>query len=116
MKNRDVEVLEDLLKYIYTGDAPKIDSHVNELFEAVDQYQIEKLKELCEVKLSARLDVDSCIALLNHADKHHARTLKENALKYLSINLAAVRSKNPEWKNLKENPTLFAEVADMLLK
>ena len=47
-----LEVFEDLLKYIYTGKAPNVDSHVEELFAASDQYQVEKLKQLCEDKLS----------------------------------------------------------------
>ena len=39
------EVLEDLLKYIYTGDAPNVNDHVEELFAAAERYQLDNLKE-----------------------------------------------------------------------
>ena len=69
-------VFEDMLKYIYSGEAPNINDHTEELLAAADQYQLEKLKELCEVKLCSKLDVSNCIDLLLLGDLHHALTLK----------------------------------------
>ena len=76
VKDMDHKVFEDLLKYIYSGEAPNIDDHTEELFAAADQYQLEKLKEICEAKLCLKLDVSNCIDLLVLGDLHHALTLK----------------------------------------
>jgi len=77
IKEIDHKVFEDVLKYIYSGEAPNIDVHTEELLAATDQYQLEKLKELCEVKLCSKLDVSNCIDLLLLGDLHHASTLSQ---------------------------------------
>merc|ERR1712098_628293 len=68
IKDMNLAVFEDLLKYIYTGNSPNVDAHVEELFSAADRYELEQLKELCEVKLCSRLAISNCIDLLILAD------------------------------------------------
>jgi len=114
VKNIDHEVFEDLLKYIYSGEAPNIEDHPEELLAAADQYQLEKLKEHCEVKVCPKLDVSNCIDLLVLGDLHHASTLKAAALKFVSKNMNQIES--CEWEQkLISNPTLMAEVLKMML-
>jgi len=109
IKDMDHEVLEDLLKYIYSGGAPNIDEHVQELFYAADQYQIDKLKELCEVKLCSRLDTSNCIDLLILSDLHNAQILKVAALEFLFKNMQKMNTS--EWtRSLIAHPALIAEV------
>jgi len=109
IKNMDHEVLEDLLEYIYSGFAPNIEEHTQELFAAADQYQIEKLKELCEMRLCSRLDTTNCIELLILSDLHHAQALKAASLEYLSKNMHNM--KTIEWtQSLIAHPALMAEV------
>merc|ERR1712029_1214383 len=109
IKDMDPEVFEDLLKYIYSGEAPNIDDHTEKLLAAADRYQLEELMELCEMKLSSKLDVTNCIALLVLGDLHHASSLKGAALKFVSKNMNLVDSR--DWKQrLIANPTLMAEV------
>jgi len=114
IKDMDPEVFEDLLKYIYSGEAPNIDDHTEKLLAAADRYQLEELMELCEMKLSSKLDVTNCIALLVLGDLHHASSLKGAALKFVSKNLNQV---DPcDWKKrLIANPTLMAEVLEVVL-
>jgi len=114
IKDMKLEVFEDLLKYIYSGEAPNIDEHAEELFAAADLYQLEHLKELCEVKLCAGIDITNCINLLVLGELHHASTLKASALKFVSKNMLKINSS--EWKqSLIAYPTLFAEVMEMML-
>jgi len=109
IKNMDHEVLEDLLKYIYSGFAPNIEEHTLELLAAADQYQIEKLKELCEMKLCTRLDSTNCIEFLILGDLHHAQALKIEALEFLSKNTHKMDTS--EWTHsLIAHPALMAEV------
>jgi len=106
-----LEVFEDLLKYIYTGKAPNVDSHVEELFAASDQYQVEKLKQLCEDKLCFSLDIANCVQLLVLGDMHHAPYLKASALKFVSKN---IRTLELSWKrHLQSYPNLMFEVMTM---
>merc|ERR1719348_643367 len=114
IKNMDPEVLEDLLKYIYSGVAPNIDAHAQELFAAADQYQLYRLKELCEVKLCAVLDDTNCIDILFLSDLHRAQTLKAAALKFVSKNMHKIDTS--EWKkSFVAHPLLMTEVVEMML-
>jgi len=114
IKDMKLGVFEDLLKYIYCGEAPNIDDHVDELFAAADLYQLQHLKELCEVKLCAGIEITNCINLLVLGELHHASTVKESALKFVSKNLQLINSS--EWKkSLVAYPTLFAEVVEMMI-
>jgi len=114
IKNMDHEVLEDLLKYIYSGVAPNIDAHSEELFAAADLYQLEKLKELCELKLSSRFDVSNCIDLLILGDLYNAQKLKAAALEFVSKNLH--KMKTSEWKqSFIAHPALMAEVMERMM-
>merc|ERR1719300_1040819 len=114
IKDMKLEVFEDLLKYIYSGEAPNIDEHAEELFAAADLYQLEHLKELCEVKLCAGIKITNCINLLVLGELHHASTLKATALKFVSKNLQSINSS--DWKkSLIAYPILFAEVVDMMI-
>ena len=108
IKNMDHEVLDDLLKYIYSGVAPNIDAHSQKLFAAADQYQLEKLKELCELKLCSRFDVSNCIDLLILGDLYNAQKLKAAALKFVSKNLH--KMKTSEWEqSFIARPALMAK-------
>jgi len=115
VEDMDPDVFEDLLKYIYSGESPNIDLHLEELFAAADQYQLEKLKELCELKLCLKLEVSNCIDLLILGDLHHATNLKTSALKFVSKNITQIDSS--EWEpKLVAYPTLMAQVFKMTLQ
>jgi len=114
IKNMKTDVLEDLLQYIYTGDAPNVSKHAKELFAAAEQYQLENLRELCEASLCSNISKDDCIELLILADLHQASALKNAALKFLSKYMKEL--KTSEWKKkLMKYPALLAEVVESLL-
>jgi len=114
IKDMNLEVFEDLLKYIYTSEAPNIDDHTLDLFSAADLYQLEDLKKLCEMKLSFGIDVANCINLLILGDLHQAQSLKAAALEFIAKNMKKIS----EWKqsSLTAYPKLMAEVLEMLSK
>ena len=43
-----VQVVRDMLVFIYTGGTPNIARNAGELLAAADKYQLEQLKGLCE--------------------------------------------------------------------
>merc|ERR1719481_303442 len=114
IKNMTPEVLENMLKYIYTSEAPDIDALTQELLAAAEQYQLEKLKELCEAKLCSKVDVENCIEILILADLYQAPMLKETALKFVTNNIGKMNAS--EWKKtLIAYPALFVEVMEMII-
>jgi len=109
VNDMNFEVLEDLLKYIYTGHAPNVDDHVEELFAAAERYQLDKLKELCEVKLCSRLEITNCVDLLILGNLHNGQILKTAALEYVSKSIH--KNNTCDWKEtLIAHPDLMAEV------
>jgi len=114
IKDMNLEVFEDMLRYIYTSEAPNIDKHPEKLFAVADQYELQELKELCEVKLCSKLDLANCIDLLVLGDLHRASALKNVALKFVSKNIHHIETN--EWKQtMISYPTLMAEVFEMVL-
>ena len=65
-----------------------------ELLAASDQYQIDKLKELCELHLCSNTDVGNCIELLVIGDMYRASILKSNALGFVSQNMEKINIRN----------------------
>jgi len=114
IKDMNPEVLENLLKYIYTSDAPDIDAVAKELFVAADQYQLIKLKQLCEEKLSSTIDVDNCIDLLVLGELHQASSLKEAALKFVAQNMEEIDSE--VWKKTEIAYPNFSDEVDEMMK
>ena len=114
IKDMKLGVFEDLLKYIYSGEAPNIDDHVDELFAAADMYQVEHLKELCDVKLCAGINITNCINLLVLGELHHASTLKTSALNFMSENIQNINTS--EWRtSLIAYPTLLVDVMESMI-
>ena len=112
IENMLPEVLDQLLNYIYTGIATSLDTLVKEVLAAAHLYQVEKLKQLCEEKLSSNIDVENCIDLLVLSDLHQASILKDKSLKFLSRNIEDVNN----WKEtLKDYPALMVELIAMMM-
>jgi len=114
IENMAPEVLENMLLYIYTGTAPCIDRLAKELLAASEQYQIEKLKALCEIKLCSEIEIGNCIDLLILGDFYQAPTLKTEALRFLSQNVQKIDISEYK-KALIANPDLLYEVMENLL-
>ncbi|KAL6953837.1 hypothetical protein U1Q18_046967 [Sarracenia purpurea var. burkii] len=73
-------VMEEMLRYIYTGKVENLDEMAYDLFEAADKYDLAELKAMCENVLCNNLSVDSAAKTLDLADLHHANELKSEAI------------------------------------
>jgi hypothetical protein len=63
------------IKYLYTDDTEiSLDNSIP-LLKAADQYQVERLKLLCESTISSCISDVNVSSLLLEADKHSAETL-----------------------------------------
>jgi len=109
------EVFENLLQYIYTCEVlSTFHKMAKELLVAADQYEVDKLKELCEEKLISAIAVENCMDLLVFGEMYQVSKLKAKALKFVAQNIGNFDSN--EWKEtLMAYPSLMAEVMEMMM-
>jgi hypothetical protein len=79
-----------LLEYLYT-DAVEVGLDVAmELFEAADQFGVERLKKVCEARMLGSLCVENAASIFHAADTHSAGTLREKCLNFILANFDPV--------------------------
>ena len=85
------------------------------MLEVAEEYQLEKLKELCELKLSSSVDIGNCIDLLVLSDINQASTLKTAALNFVNNNLKKIEISELKTK-LSHSPSLLVNVLEKNLQ
>ena len=111
----DPPVVNEMLRYLYTDQVPKMDEMAKELFVAADKYMIDLLKSKCEVVLAQTLAIENCCELLALADSYSAPELKKVALDFIVFNAAEV-AKTEGWQVMKSNqPQLCFKVSEILM-
>lgn len=95
------EVLHEVLTFIYSDKAPKVDEIPEKLLAAADFYQLSRLKSLCEEALHKKLTVDNAIETLQLADLHSANTLKQLTLEFIKDGQAKLITKTEGWTKVK---------------
>ncbi len=108
-------VFEQLLLYIYTGDAELEKVDVAELLVAADKYEIESLKEECSFRLSQEISVENASRLLVFSHLHNSPKLHESILDFMSKNAKTVCS-SMDWMVLMKNyPDLCFKATQFIL-
>ena len=104
-----------MLKYIHTGDAPKIKDLAKELLAAADLYQLDQLKNSCQEVLTENLDVENSIQILIISDMYSCQKLKKDALNFIIKNIKSVVSSGGDWKKeLESYPSLQSEIIEKM--
>ncbi|XP_055842806.1 protein roadkill-like [Episyrphus balteatus] len=102
-------VLQEMLRFIYTGESPNLAKMANHLFAAADKYALEPLKALSEEALFYALSIETVPETLALAVLHSADRLKEKTIEFFKTHSKDIVKTN-EWKNLvKTNPNVLAE-------
>ncbi|XP_056421935.1 inhibitor of Bruton tyrosine kinase isoform X2 [Hyla sarda] len=89
------EVLQVIIDYIYTDEAPAVKESANVEFICnvlvmADQLLIVRLKEMCEVTLTESLTLKNAAELLEFAALYNADQLKVSCFQFIGINMAAL--------------------------
>ena len=92
----DLEVFEQMIRFLYTNVVLKLKELVLPLLVAADRFQIDSLKEICELRLSLTLNSYNVIHRLIVARKHSAAELLEASMRCLAR----------EWKSIFQRPDL----------
>ena len=79
-----------LLEYLYTDNVDISLEIAMELFQAADQFGVDRLKRMCESKMLASINVENAATIFHAADAHAARSLREKCLNFVLTNFDAV--------------------------
>ena len=80
-----LETFQELLRYIYTEQIPKLDELAGELLAAAEKYQLDDLKERCERRLVFMTTVDNAVDMLQLADLYNADVLMQETLSFIKV-------------------------------
>ncbi|KAJ8686480.1 hypothetical protein QAD02_022274 [Eretmocerus hayati] len=114
----DIEdnVLEELLRFIYTGTVSNIDTNTLELFKASDRFKVQGLRDMCVRRLEHHLNIDNASNILIISNKNNYLTLKNQALEYINQNAANVINTKGFRKMIQSDPVLVSELYCMLVE
>ncbi|GJM97718.1 hypothetical protein PR202_ga14667 [Eleusine coracana subsp. coracana] len=120
VKDMEAPVFNAMLHFIYTDTVPELDRQADEamamaqhLVAAADRYGLDRLKLICESKLSGGICVDTAAATLALAEQHGCSELKAKCFDFISRsreNLDAVLA-TEGYKNLEAScPYVLTEL------
>uniref|UniRef100_A0A1A9ZZW1 BTB domain-containing protein n=1 Tax=Glossina pallidipes TaxID=7398 RepID=A0A1A9ZZW1_GLOPL len=107
----DHEVLNEMLKFMYTGKAPNLYELTYGLLAAADKYALEDLKEMCENALNVTLSVETATQTLVSADLHTAAQLKAQSIAFIKTHVTDVMQTQGWQDAIRTHPDLIAEYA-----
>ncbi|EDW12131.2 protein roadkill [Drosophila mojavensis] len=105
------EVVEELLRFIYTGVAPNLDfDKAKDLLAAADKYDIKRLKALCLNYLFDHLSIKTVAMTFNLAHKYNEKGLLSATVEYIKRNYKDVKG-TEEWQNIVQmNPVQLMDI------
>lgn len=81
------EVLRELFRYIYAGQANGIENFADDLLVVAERYLVQGLKTMCEEVLCKNLTFDNVLGYLSLADTNNAPDLESQAISFVVSNL-----------------------------
>lgn len=104
------EVLEELLRFIYTGKVVNLENLAKDLLPAADKYGFERLKVLCGKALCQNISIENATEILVLADMYRLHQFKAVAIGFIGAHIADV-TKTPGWESMiKSYPNLVTAV------
>lgn len=112
MENLSGEVVEEILRYLYTDRIDNLESHANVLISNADKLGLPGLKSVCERFLIDSIKPENVPSLLLLSEQFSCDNLKKAVMLYCEDNPNSI-NKTMAWKVLeKVNPELFVEVCE----
>ena len=110
------EVFQQLLHYLYTGTAPKMEKEdiTVDLLVAADKYGVEALKNECSIIIGCNLNVNNVVSVMILAHLHSIPNLYNVAINFMAKNSLVICS-HPDYGKLMENyPKLCLAVTQFM--
>ena len=90
VKDMEVAAFRAMLHFIYTDTVPELDQPLElvatlaqHLLAAADWYGLDRLKLICEMKLSGGITVDTAATTLALAEQHNCSKLKAKCVEFI---------------------------------
>ncbi|XP_008211268.1 speckle-type POZ protein B-like [Nasonia vitripennis] len=81
-----VDVLRELLRFVYAGKVNEIETVAKDLLVAAIRFELEGLKITCEETLLKELCIKNVGEMLAFADKHKTEMLAKSAMEFFTMN------------------------------
>ncbi|XP_031776819.1 speckle-type POZ protein-like [Nasonia vitripennis] len=109
----EYNVLEEMVRYVYTGKVRDIDALACQLAVVADTYALDGLKTMCEMRMSKNFNLDNVIVRLELAEKLRMPPVMEKAMTFVVANAVNVSAK-PEFQKLSGHilSQLFSKLAN----
>ncbi|OXU17373.1 hypothetical protein TSAR_005232 [Trichomalopsis sarcophagae] len=109
----EYNVLEEMVRYVYSGKVRNIDALAAQLAVVADTYGLDGLKTMCEVRMSNNFSLDNVIGRLEVAEKLKMHPVMEKAMTFIVDNAVKVSAK-PEFQKLSGHilSELFSKLAN----
>jgi len=105
----DGALVEELLRFLYTGRVQDPATCAVELMALADMYDLEELKQMCFAELHPKISPSNVVAVLILADSCNFTTKKAEAVEYIKKNFLML-SRTRQWRELKKHPDLVTEL------
>lgn len=77
LKNIEPDVFSSLIHFLYTDNIPDLNQHFIKLLELAHQFNIDDLKDICEVASMARLNESNVVDIFQLAYHQNCERLKQ---------------------------------------
>ncbi|XP_065208017.1 speckle-type POZ protein-like [Planococcus citri] len=107
------EVVQDMLRYIYTDKPEKLRLLAKDLFVAAVKYDLKGLKKMSEDALITNLSISNAVEILHFSELHNATRLKTDVVKFITTKKNVEVFKTEAWKS-SEQTNLLKEICEVL--
>ncbi|KAL7288011.1 hypothetical protein TKK_0018061 [Trichogramma kaykai] len=115
INNTTVNILTEMLRYIYTGEIETIETDkILEILAVADKYQIDTLKTKCGEILCAELSTENAIDILVAAHKYKVKHLEEEVIKFVTTHIQLIYD-SEKMKEI-DDPNILLELMQSLVK
>ena len=112
INNFDIEDVNQLIGYMYTGKVEEGFSRYEVLLQLADQYEVLDLVLLCANKMTQSLSPENALEYGILGDMHKSEILIKNSAKYIHANMNIKECLHQEgWmQKMKTSPNLMSEI------
>jgi hypothetical protein len=104
------EVFLALLEYLYTDELDIQLELAMDMFQAADQFGVERLKRMCENVILDSICIENAASIFFAADTHNAKNLRERSLSFILSHFDFV-AKTPAFEEMgRTNVDLVFEI------
>jgi len=116
VEDLDVDVVQGMLEFIYSGHVNDIKLKASGLLAAADKYDLTLLKQLCVTSLCLNIDSSNVLDMLVLSEVYNEPTLRSLSLAFTTEHTKKILELSDLKLKLKNHPGLLAEMYKSLAK